>query len=235
MPFGLGKKEDPAGIDVGALDAFAQALPGDPGSIGPASIWTEKETRELLGRDLPTFTTFLAERARSSVGGGVLRFLLPQTDPSLLEWNSRGGWRSDWASAPPGVVFATDWLGRLFLLLLKERRRNGEPALGLLVPTTGESIVLDYSFGEFLGKALATDWQNLLDAHGLDEWRAAGNAVPRFDQVVAPKQPLVLGGSDEISEMELSSLVVAVSFGGQIWEQVKDLPPGTAITGVSIK
>jgi hypothetical protein len=114
-------------------------------------------------------------------------------------------------------------------------RKNGEPALGLLAPTTGESIVLDYSFGEFLGEALTKDWRTLLDADRLDEWRAAGNGVPRFDQVVTPKQPLILGGSDEISEMQLSSLVVAVSFGGQIWEQVKDLPPGTAIKGVSIQ
>ena len=93
---------------------------------------------------------------------------------------------------------------------------------------------LDYSFGEFIGKALAEDWRNLLDVDRLDAWRAAGNEVPRFDQVVAPKQPLVLGGSDEIAELELSFLVVAVSFCGQIWEQMKHLPPGTKITGVSI-
>lgn len=235
MPFGWGKKSESATADTSGLDAFERALPGDPGSIGPATGWTEKQTRDLLGRDLPLFTAFMSERARSSVGGGVLRILLPQTEPSLVGWNGRDGWRSDWPSIQPGVVFATDWMGRLFLLLPKVKGKDGELGLGLLVPTTGEMIVLEYSFGEFLGDALASDWRNLLEADRLDEWRAAGNDVPGFDQVVAPKQPVILGGSDEIAEIELFPLVVAVSFGGQIWEQVKDLPSDTPITGVSIQ
>jgi hypothetical protein len=235
VPFGWGKKDEAGPLDTSALDAFGRALPGDLGSMGPASGWTEKSTKDLLGRELPIFTAFIAEHARSSVAGGALRFLLPSTNPSLVSWNGRGGWHSDWPSVQPGVAFATDWMGRLFLFLPKVKVRNGEPALGLLVPTTGESIVLDYSFGEFLGQAMATDWRNLVEADRLDEWRAAGNATPAFDQAVAPKQPLILGGSDEISEMELTPLVVAVSFGGQVWEQVKDLPPGTTISGASIE
>ncbi len=170
-----------------------------------------------------------------SAGGGALRFLRPQTHPSLVSWNARGGWRSDWQSVQPGVVFATDWMGRLFLLLAKVQRSDGETAIGLLVPSTGESIVLDYSFGVFLGEALTTDWRNLLEADRLDEWRAAGNSAPHFDQVVEPKRRLFLGGSDEICEVEISPLVVAVSLCGQMWAKVKDLPPGTPITGVSIK
>ncbi len=235
MPFGRGKKDELAAVDTSAFTAFERALPADPGSTGPAANWTEKQTRDLLGCDLPLFTAFLSGHARSSVGGGALRFLLPKTDPSLVGWNGREGWHSDWPSVQPGVVFATDWMGRLFLLHPNVKRKDGEPTLGLLVPMTGESILLDYSFAQFIGEALANDWRNLLEADRLGAWRAAGNEVPRFDQVVAPKQPLVLGGSDEISEMELSFLVVTVSFGGQIWEQVKDLPPGTAIKGISIQ
>lgn len=235
MPFGWGKKGEPAALDTTALDAFGRALPGDPGSTGPAQGWTEKNTHDLLGRDLPLFTEFIAGRAKSSVGGGALRFLLPATHPSLVAWNARSGWHSDWPSTQPGVVFATDWIGRLFLLLPRVKGKGGEPGLGLLVPMTGESILLDYSFGEFLGEALVNEWRDLLEIARLEEWNAAGNATPRFDEVVAPKQPLVLGGSDDISEMEITPLVVAVSFGGQIWEQVKDLPPGTSISGVSIK
>ena len=230
-----GNKRELAPVDTTALDTFARALPGDAESVGPAAGWTDRQTRDLLGRDLPLFTAFLSGPARSSVAGGALRFLLPETDPSLVGWNGRGGWRSDWPSVKPAVVFATDWLGRLFFLHSNVRRKDGEPALGMLDSTTGESVDLDYSFGEFIGKALAEDWRNLLDADRLDAWRDAGNEAPRFDQVVAPKQPLILGGSDEIAEMELSFLVVAVSFGGQIWEQVKHLPPGKKITGVSIE
>ena len=234
MPFGWRKKDEPVKLDTGELDAFDRALPGDAGSIGPAVGWTEKDTRVLLGRDLPMFTAFVAGHARSSVAGGAMRFLLPSTNPSLVSWNSRGGWHADWPSVEPSVAFATDWMGRLFLLLPRSNGKGGGPALGLLETSTGELTVFDYAFAEILA-ALAGDWRGLLAADRLDEWRAAGNAAPTFDQVVAPKQPLFLGGSEEISEMELTPLVVAVSFGGQMWEQVKDLPPGTKISGVSIR
>jgi hypothetical protein len=235
MPSGWSRKDEPEPIDTGSIDAFEEALPGDPGSVGPGAGWTAKDTRELLGRDLPTFTAFVAERARSSVGGGALRFLLPQTDPSLVTWNRRGGWRSDWPSLDPCIAFATDWKGGLYVLMTKTRRADGEPAIGRLDAVTGELAGLDASDAQFLGEVLARGWRDELDADRLDAWRAAGNAVPRFDQVVVPKQPLILGGSDDIAEMELSFLVVSVSFGGQIREQVKNLPAGTRITGVSLE
>ena len=104
MPF-WGNMKEPAPVDTTSLDAFARALPGDAGSVGPVAGWTDKRTRDLLGRDLPLFTAFLSGPARSSVGGGALRFLLPETDPSLVEWNDRGGWRSDWPSVKPAIAF----------------------------------------------------------------------------------------------------------------------------------
>jgi len=59
--------------------------------------------------------------------------------------------------------------------------------------------------------------------------------LPAFSECVAPRTPLVLGGSEEIPDLEITPLVVAVSFGGQIWEQVKNLPAGTRISGVSMQ
>ena len=235
MPFGWGKKhEQSAQPDMSVLDTFERAMPADAHSAGPAVGWSEEKTFELLQRPLPLFTVFLAERARSSVGGGVLRFLLPETEPSLTTWNGPDGWRSDWPSLPPAVAFASDWMGRLYLLASREQLRHGEPPVAILAPTTGEFELLDYTFGEFLAEALAADWEELLDVQRLAEWRVAGGQVPEFDQCVAPKTPMMLGGSDEIDALEITSLVVAVSIGGQIWEQIKDLPEGTAITGISM-
>jgi hypothetical protein len=44
--------------------------------------------------------------------------------------------------------------------------------------------------------------------------------------------PLVLGGQDDVSNLESLFLVVWVSMSGQIYEQAKNLPPGTRITGM---
>lgn len=232
MPFGLGRKSDLRPPDPGRFEAFDRALPADPESVGPVPGWTDRDTRDLLGRDLPSFTAFIAGHARSSVAGGALRFLLPDSRPSLTAWNGRSGWQSDWRSKPPAIAFASDWLGGLFLLLAKGQRADGEPALGILTTTTGESTRLEASFEAFIGDVLPGEWRSLLAVDRLETWRAAGNDTPRPDQVVAPKQPLFLGGSDALADLELTPLVVAVSLGGQIWEQVKDLPPGTRIKGV---
>lgn len=235
MPFGWGNRDKAAPPDTGLLDAFDRALPPDAASTGPASGWTDKDTRSLLGRDLPLFTVFMAERARSSVGNGVLRFLLPNTEPSLIGWNDRQGWRSDWPSVEAGTAFASDWRGGIYLLGKNKKIRDGEPPVVFLDPAAAEVVVLDCTFGEFLGEVMAADWPNLLEADRLDAWRAAGGETPSPDQCVSPKIPLFLGGSTEIADLEVGSLVIAVSLAGQMWERVRNLPPGTPISGVSLR
>ena len=51
-----------------------------------------------------------------------------------------------------------------------------------------------------------------------------------YDFKIAP----VLGGKMSSDEMQKLSFVVKVHIAGQLHEQVKDLPPGTRITSVSI-
>jgi len=48
------------------------------------------------------------------------------------------------------------------------------------------------------------------------------------------KVPLMLGGKMDLSNIEVSSVSVYVSMMGQIHRQLKDVPPGTKITGVQI-
>ncbi len=54
-------------------------------------------------------------------------------------------------------------------------------------------------------------------------------------QCYSHKQPLVLGGEDELSNIEASDVSVHVHLLGQIHKQVKDLPPGTPIDRIEIK
>lgn len=65
--------------------------------------------------------------------------------------------------------------------------------------------------------------------------KAASDAglVPGPDQVFSFKVPPVLGGELSDENLELADFVVAVNIAGQIHEQVRLLPPGTPITGIT--
>lgn len=231
MPFGFGKKaaSEPREIDLGP---FLEALPRDAEPV-PLAGWTSGDTEALLGRDVPAFTAFMAEHAGASFGGGQLRFLGQAGRPSIRDWNAETGWRADWPSMPRATAFASDWLGRLYLFDPK-RLRNGEPRIGLLDPASGEYEVIDRPFEDFLVDILVEEGRQLLDSDRLAEWISSGGRVPAPDECVAFTVPLILGGEREPSNMEVTSLVVWVSLSGQIYEQTKDLPPGTEITGLTL-
>lgn len=77
---------------------------------------------------------------------------------------------------------------------------------------------------------------------GQDRYLMAGLAlavynagvIPGEDQVLTFKVPPVLGGPIDQSNIEAGDLAVAMAFAGQIHRQVNDLPPGTAITGITV-
>jgi len=54
-------------------------------------------------------------------------------------------------------------------------------------------------------------------------------------QIYSYKRPPVLGGAFALDNIEPADIEVHFSLSGQIHEQVRDLPPGTPITGVSIR
>jgi hypothetical protein len=59
--------------------------------------------------------------------------------------------------------------------------------------------------------------------------------VPGDTQVYDFATPPVLGGAVAASNVTPTDFVVAVNLGGQIHEQVRDLPPGTTIGGFSLE
>lgn len=54
------------------------------------------------------------------------------------------------------------------------------------------------------------------------------------DDVYSFRIPPVLGGLVDVSNVEVMSFTVAASINGQIHRQVKDLPPGSPISGVTV-
>jgi hypothetical protein len=65
------------------------------------------------------------------------------------------------------------------------------------------------------------------------EFRTAGMTL-QPKQVYSHKQPLVLGGADEIENFETVDVVVHISIHGQVHRQVRDLPEGTPISEIKI-
>lgn len=56
---------------------------------------------------------------------------------------------------------------------------------------------------------------------------------PSETQVLSFVVPPALGGQVDPENLEVSDMVVSLSFAGQICEQTRDLPGGTPVTGVS--
>ena len=74
--------------------------------------------------------------------------------------------------------------------------------------------------------------QYLLD--GLVDAALRGGVAPGPDQVLAFTVPPVIGGELAPENVTALDLVVALSISGQLHRQVKDLPPGTPISGVTL-
>jgi hypothetical protein len=66
------------------------------------------------------------------------------------------------------------------------------------------------------------------------EFRKAGMTL-QPGEVYSHKQFLVLGGEDDIDNVETTDVSVHISMHGQIHEQVKNLPPGTPISQIKIE
>lgn len=82
----------------------------------------------------------------------------------------------------------------------------------------------------------------LRTAEGQDKYLLAGLAyaahssglVPEPDQIYDFTVPPVLGGKLDVSNISLRNFVVAVNLAGQLHSQVRTLPPGTRISGVTL-
>lgn len=85
--------------------------------------------------------------------------------------------------------------------------------------------------------------ERLNTAEGQDRFLLAGlvetasrlGLVPGESQVLSFKIAPVLGGQIDTTNVEVMDLVVALSVTGQLHRQVKDLPPGTKISGVVLE
>jgi hypothetical protein len=131
------------------------------------------------------------------------------------------------------------------------RWRTGSDATPWLVTALGDLFVkaadgrisfLDTYVGQLAEAAKAnTDWTSALQHPGnLDRWFDPGlvSALRQRgltlgpEQCYSPIEPLILGGKMEAENFEVTAWRVHVALMGQIYQRLKDLPPGTFAGGV---
>jgi hypothetical protein len=191
-------------------------------------LWKAADTKQLLGRDDRVFTALLRV-AQTSHGGGILRFFLPATKPSLVEWNGRHGWHGSWPSKPNSIAFASDWLGNL-ILLDPNRAPSGLRRVALLDLATGAYDVFG-DLAEFLA-SLPDNWERILFKRTFDEYLAAGGRRPNMTECVEYAIPLLVRGRRrDLRKMKVSGLDDAVSRAGHQRDKYGAIPPGLGPPG----
>jgi hypothetical protein len=137
---------------------------------------------------------------------------------------------ADWKWLLKGsyVMIAMNNFGDIFL-----RQSTGE--IRLLRVGSGDLEKIADSQAEFQSLVAEKEKQR--------EWFALEllTEIEREGMTLAPgqcfslKKPLTLGGTMEVSNIEVASIAIYVSLMGQMHRQLKDLPPGTRITGLRIE
>ena len=90
------------------------------------------------------------------------------------------------------------------------------------------------SRAEFAAAMATADGQNDYLLVGLALAAEANGLVPGPDQIYGFTVPPQLGGGFEPDNVEVIDFVVSLSITGQIQNQIRDLPPGTQVSGFTV-
>ena len=129
--------------------------------------------------------------------------------------------------------FGADWLGRQFAV---DRGRvvGGTPQVLMLEPGTGEVLEIPVNRAVFHDEELLNE-PDAAAAHSFfEQWLASGGPRPQYEQCIGYKRPLYLGGADDVTNLELQDLDVYWTICAQLLAQVRGMPLGARIGGVSI-
>src|SRR5262245_16880719 len=108
------------------IKTFLKVYPPDFPWGNNVPPWRIEDTIKLIGSHVHSFSEFLTQFAAPSHGNGVLKFFSNASSPTIFEWNSANGWRSDWTKWRNRlIVFAYDWSGSLFGFD-SARKKSGE-------------------------------------------------------------------------------------------------------------
>lgn len=174
--------------------------------------------------DLDMLPAFFKQFGGTSYSGGLYRIIAPS---SIAVWAERIEVAFP-VYRDRAICFAYDWLGRVFALD-RERLEDGRPGVVLLEPGTGQALEIPSNLETFHTDELLEYGEAALAISFHEAWLAAGGSAPRLDQCVGYRKPLFLGGADDFDNLELSDLDVYWHLFGQIIQQTRRLPTGTAV------
>lgn len=178
----------------------------------------------------PYLGLLLTKWGGTSFNRGIYRLLCSNELPT---------WTAIAESAFPGfagrsIPFGFDWLGRMFALD-RQRYVDGAPAVNLLEPGTGEMLETPCSAESFHEVELIDYREAALAESFFHSWLNAGGAPPLRTQCVGYRQPLFLGGTDTVPNLELTDLNVYWDIAVQLLRQTRGLSDGTIINNIRIE
>ncbi len=232
MPLRFGRQGSEPGESV--TGSFATVFAPDQAFDRSSGEWSESDTEAIFGTPSPRYSGWIARSAHASYDKGLLRVLLPGGRPDLTTFNRPDGWTAAWPGMGGLSVFAYDWLGRLHAIDAGGNwSRPGSvvrfsPGTGDIESPTRKPSTLDEYLLDLLPKN-ARDW---LSADYFEDWLAAGGRPLNPTECAGYRIPLILGGEDDVPNLEIADLDVYLSFMGQIVTQTAHLPEGTVVDGV---
>jgi hypothetical protein len=96
-------------------------------------------------------------------------------------------------------------------------------------PGTGEVLNIPSNIESFHDKELIEFAEAALAVGFYQEWLASGGVVPAYIQCIGYKRALFLGGTDDVSNLEVSDLDVYWHIFGQLITKCNGLPVGTRV------
>ncbi|HEY9046408.1 MAG TPA: hypothetical protein VIN08_10955 [Ohtaekwangia sp.] len=130
------------------------------------------------------------------------------------------------------IPFAFDWLGRQYAISNDSR----ENRIIMFDPATMEDFALEQNLYSFHNSELVEDQESILSEQYFHEiMQALGINNLDYSACIGHKVPLFLNGTDTVDNFEVTNVEVYWSFQGQLYLQIKDLPPGTKIGSVKFE
>lgn len=129
--------------------------------------------------------------------------------------------------------FGVDWLGRLFAQD-KNRLVDGLPGVVMFEPGTREVLRIPCNIVSFHENELIEYREEALAEKFYFRWIEAGGRAPAITQCVGYKQPLFLGGVDELENLELSDLDVYWEVASLMILRARGVPIGSSVGKIEL-
>jgi T6SS immunity protein Tdi1, C-terminal len=205
------------------FEAFQQNFTPDPNALPDVD-------GSLPELGIPGLSELIARFGGGSFNGGLYRIVRAS---DIDAWNARVSLGFP-EFAERITCFGYDWLGRAFAADAA-RQEQGQPAVLLFEPGTGEALAVPANIQTFHDVELIQNSDRALASNAYDEWLARKGAVPAYAECIGYKVPLFLNGEDTFENMELSDLEVYWHLMGQLIAKTTKLRPGTKVGPVTIE